>query len=75
MAQKKEEKLNERLTVQAMLLKREATAYRKKLIEINDIRKKNGKKRVFESRLVRRLMVKFAESPQETLSFLNYEND
>jgi hypothetical protein len=74
MANKKAENpLVFKATIQAMMTKQEGKAYRDTLIRINAKRKSSGKKKIFESRMVRRLLIKFSEDPGLVMDFLNYE--
>lgn len=61
--------------IQAMLTKTEGKEYCKVLLKVNQNRVSDGKKKIFESRMLRRLLVKFTEDPDGVLEYLGYNLD
>lgn len=69
----KEEGVDERMVIQAMVKPQEKIDFEDKISEQNKERRKNGDEKIYSSRLFRQTIISFTKDPKKFLAFINFK--
>lgn len=69
----KEDGVDERMVIQAMVKEQEKIDFEDKIAEENKERRKNGQEKIYSSRLFRQVMISFTKDSKKFLEFIKFK--